>query len=237
MTEGRKPVKPVAPQTTQQNAMSKMMRINMIYMFMSIITLMIITNASMRDYIGSAMSFVFMPLVGFNYRLPLLTIVLMGAVIGAITSIPRYFFTDWIKMGRIQNRMRAFNKIYNEAMKSNQKDKVQKLQKMRMEMSMEQSQMSMSTMKPLMVLTVFTLLVFAWLYFFLSNLPYQIMAFPWDFNINIAHDYLSFSPYWVVAYFFTSLTVGYCVTMIIKYFDFSYKIRKYGRTLENENNN
>ena len=216
--------------------MSKMMRFQMVYMFISLISIFIITNATMRTYIGTTLGIVLMPLVGFNYQLPLITIVLVGVIIGFLTSIPRYFFTDWVKMGRIQNRMRSFNKVMSTAYKSNQRDKIQKLQKMRMEMSMEQTQISMNTMKPLLAFTIITLFLIAWLYYILDELAYQVIAFPWDFEINVASAHLWLMPYWIVVYFFAILVFGYIVTMFIKYFDFTYKIRKIERTTQYENN-
>ena len=217
------------PAMQQRQSMNKMMKFQMVYMLISLAMLFIIFNTTIRDALGSAMSVVFMPLIGFNYALPWMTITLMGVAIGLVTSIPRYFFTDWIKMGRIQNRMSAFNKVYSAAMRSGQKDKMQKLSKMRMEMTMEQSQLSMNTMKPLMVLTIFTLLFYVWLYYFLSLVPYQIISFPWNFNVNIVNDKIWLFPYWFLGYFLASLPVGYFATMVIKYFDFKYKIREIER--------
>lgn len=226
-----------AVEKSQQAAMGKMMRFQMIYMMVSIVTLIVIFNETIRNYIGVGMSVVLLPTLGFHYQLPIFTIIVVAIVIGLITSIPRYFFTDWIQMGRIQNRMRAFNKVYSQAMRSQQKDKVQKMQKMRMEMSIEQSQLSMNQMKPLMVLTIFTLLLFAWIYYFVIRVPYQIIAFPWDYNVNIATAHLWTFPYWFIADILATSAFGYLATSIIKYFDFSHKLRKAEKSESYENHN
>ncbi len=229
--------RPGMQKTPQQEAMSKMMRFQMIYMVISFASIFVITNGTLRGYIGTYIGYVLMPAFGFNFQYPLLTIVLVGVLIGLITSIPRYFFTDWLKMGKMQNRMRAFNKVINQAYKSQQKDKIQKLQKMRMDMSMEQTTLSMNTMKPLMVFTIFTLLLIAWLYYFLDALAYQVIAFPWDFEINVATAHLWLMPYWIMVYFIAIMVFGYLTTMIIKIFDFTYKVRKLERSLENADYN
>ncbi|MEM3676002.1 MAG: EMC3/TMCO1 family protein [Thermoplasmataceae archaeon] len=214
--------------SAQAQAMRSQTTFMMIYMVITMFSLIIITDTTLRNLIGSAMSYVLVPLIGFHYSYPLITIVLVGVLIGLITSIPRYFFTDWVRMGRMQQRMRHYNKLFQEAYRNNQRDKIQKLNKIRSEMSIEQMQLSMNTTKPLIVLTFFTLLLFAWVYYFISHLSYQIVAFPWDYNINIASSHISVMPYWVPAYFFSSLVVGYFATMIIKYFDFTFKLRKMG---------
>lgn len=221
----------------QQEAMSKMLRFQMIYMVISFGPLIVITNGTLRGYIGTYLGYVLMPVLGFNFQFPLLTIVLVGVLIGLITSIPRYVFTDWLKMGRIQNRMRAFSKVMNQAYRSQQRDKIQKLQKMRMEMSMEQTSLSMNTMKPLMVFTIFTLVLIAWLYYFLDALSYQVIAFPWNFEINVATAHLWLMPYWIMVYFIAIMVFGYLTTMVIKIFDFTYKVRKLERSLEHADYN
>jgi uncharacterized membrane protein (DUF106 family) len=165
--------------------------------------------------------------------------VLVGVLIGLVTSIPRYFFTDWIKMGRLQQRQQAFNKVFREAYRKNEKDKIQKLQKMRMQMSTEQMQQSMNTTKPLMVLSFFTLLLFAWVYYFIDRLNYKIVAYPWNFNINVVSSHISVAEYWMITYAFTSLVIGYLATMLIKYVDFTYKLKRMEKqeTIFNESYN
>lgn len=213
--------------TSSQDAMKKTMGFQFMYMFMMLIMLILLSQESIRNTIGSAMNVVLFPVFGFGYTMPLMTIFLIGILIGLITSIPRYLFTDWISMGRSQNRMKAFNKVYREAFKQNQKDKIAKLNKMRMDITMEQQQQSMNTMKPLMILTFFIFLIYYWLFVFVPALPYQIIATPWDTNINLATAYVWIAPYWMGIYFVASLVIGYFATMIIKYVDFSYKLKKY----------
>ena len=210
----------------QAQAQKSQLTFTMIYMLILLVNITIISNTTLRNDVGGALSVVLIPLIGFNYKYPLLTIVLVGVLIGLVTSIPRYFFTDWIKMVRLQQRQQAFNKVFREAYRNNEKDKIQKLQKMRMQMSTEQMQQSMNTTKPLMVLSFFTLLLFAWVYYFIDKLHYKIVAYPWNFNINVVSSHISIAEYWMITYAFTSLVIGYLATMLIKYFDFTYKLKK-----------
>lgn len=215
--------------TTQNDAMKKMLSFQMVYMMISLLMIFVVTNPTFRNIIGGGLNSVFLPTFGFDYNFPLLTLIISGVIIGLLTSIPRYFFTDWIEMGRIQNRMKAFNQAYRDAYRTNQKDKIQKLGKMRMDMTVQQQQVSMNTMKPLMVLTIFTFLIFIWLYVFIAALPYKNIALPWNLDINVAVAHVWIIPYWIVVYAPVSLVVGYFATMIMKYIDFSFKLRKYER--------
>jgi uncharacterized membrane protein (DUF106 family) len=214
-----------APRPVSQEQ-KKFMLFQMIYLMVSLSMIFVITSASLRSSIGLGLNSIFYPLVGFQGQYPILTIVVSGIMIGIIMSVPRYFFTDWLRMGRIQNRSRAFSKAYREAMAKNQRDKLQKMRKLQMDMMVESQMVSMNTLKPLMVLTIFIFLFFIWLYVFVADLSYQLITLPWASNVNIATSSVWVFPSWIVIYMFSNLTIGYFTTMIIKYVDFSYKLKK-----------
>ncbi len=215
---GRPPPPPIS------EAQKKLIRFQMIYLLISFSMLIIISEPALRIPIGNAANAVFGPTIGFNYRLPLLTLVIAGIMIGLVTSIPRYFFTDWMRYGRTQARSRAYSQAIREAYKTQQRDRIQKLNKMRMEMTMEQQQLQMQTMKPLMVLTILTIFIFIWLDVFIYSLPYSIVSFPWAKDVLITSSFLF--PVWIFIYFLASLVIGYFATMLIKYLDFSFKLRR-----------
>ena len=216
-----------SPPPPMSEAQKKMMRFQMIYLLITLLMLIFISTPSIRIAIGTGVDVIFSPLIGFNGTYPLLTIVFSGILIGLITSIPRYFFTDWIKMGEIQHRSRAFGKAIREAYRNNERDKINRLSKMRTEVMMESQAVTMNTMKPLMILTVFTLLIFIWLDVFIYTLPYDLISVPWSIGINIATGVAVFIPDWIVIYMLSSLTVGYFATMLIKYVDFKYRLEKF----------
>ncbi len=207
-------------------AQKKMMKFQMVYLLITFLMLIFISTPSIRLGIGNAANTVFAPLIGFNGAYPLLTIVSSGILIGLITSVPRYFFTDWIKMGEIQHRSRAFGKAIRAAYRNNERDKINRLSKMRTEVMMESQSVTMNTMKPLMILTIFTLLIFIWLDVFIYSLPYALITVPWYVGVNVASGEAWIIPDWIAIYMFASLTVGYFATMIIKYIDFKYRIEK-----------
>jgi len=69
-------------------------------------------------------------------------------------------------------------------------------------------------------------LIFIWLYVFILTLNYQVVAMPWDFDLNIVTTKVYIIPLWMALYTLGNLAVGYFVTMIMKYVDFTYKIKK-----------
>ncbi|BAB59496.1 hypothetical protein [Thermoplasma volcanium GSS1] len=213
----------------QQEAMKKMMSFQMLYMLIMLGSLFIVITPSSRDAVGNLLNVVLIPTIGFGYRYPLLSIILTGVIIGVILSIPRYFFTDWVKMGKMQNTMKAFNEAIRAAYRERDMKKINKLNSMRMQMSMDQYQLSMNTMKPLLVISVLTILFYAWLFVFVGKIPYNYIAFPWDFNINISTAHFWIMPYWIFMYFLTEIVVSYFITMIMKYIDFTLRLRRISR--------
>ncbi|MEM0139330.1 MAG: EMC3/TMCO1 family protein [Ferroplasma sp.] len=206
--------------------MTKFMMIEFIFMFAGLGLIFIISDPSIRNPIGKALNYVFMPVLGFNYNLPILTLMLTGIILGLISSIPRYFFTDWIKMGKAQLVSKAYSKAQREAFRSGDRARQQKLQKLSMQRQMDQAALSMNTMKPLMVTEIFFFLIFIWLYVFMLSLPYDYVSLPWNLNLNIVTAKIYIMPLWMGLYTLGNLAVGYFVTMIMKYVDFTYKLRK-----------
>ncbi len=206
--------------------MTKFMMIEFIFMFAGLGLIFIISDPSIRNPLGHYLNYVFMPLLGFNYELPILTLMLTGIILGLISSIPRYFFTDWLKMGKMQMISKAYSKAMREAYRSGDRTRQQKLQKMQMQRQMDQAALSMNTMKPLMVTEIFFFLIFIWLYVFMLTIHYQYVSMPWDLNLNIVTAKIYIMPLWMALYTLGNLAVGYFVTMIMKYVDFTYKLRK-----------
>ena len=210
----------------QNPQMTKFMMIEFVFMFAGLGLIFIISDPSIRNPLGHYLNYFFMPLLGFNYKLPILTLMLTGIILGLISSIPRYFFTDWLKMGKMQTISRAYSKAMREAYRSGDRGRQQKLQKMQMQRQMDQAALSMNTMKPLMVTEIFFFLIFIWLYVFMITISYQYVSMPWDLNLNIVTSKIYIMPLWMALYTLGNLAVGYFVTMIMKYIDFTYKLRK-----------
>jgi uncharacterized membrane protein (DUF106 family) len=210
----------------QNPQMTKFMMIEFVFMFAGLGLIFIISDKSIRNPIGHALNYFFMPLLGFNYDLPILTLMLTGIILGLISSIPRYFFTDWLKMGKTQMMSKAYSKAMRESYRSGDRAKQQKLQKMSMQRQMDQAALSMNTMKPLMITEIFFFLIFIWLYVFMLTIHYQYVSMPWNLNLNIVTSRLWVMPLWMALYTLGNLAVGYFVTMIMKYVDFTYKIKK-----------
>ena len=210
----------------QKEMMKSLTQTQMLYFGIFIFSMVVIYLAPLREAIGTALGTVLDPSIGFNFEFPVITLVLAGIIIGVVTAVPRYIFTDWLKMGKAQARTRAFSEALRKAYRENDQDKVKKLQKLRTEMTMEQQVVQMNNTKPLMFLSFFTILIFVWLFVFVYAMNYAYISTPWSPTVPLLGSFLGPMPYWVFLYFVANLVIGYFITMLIKFIDFTYKARE-----------
>ncbi len=210
----------------QKEMMKTLTQTQLLYFGIFIFSMVVIYLAPLREAIGSALGTVLDPSIGFNGQYPIITLVLSGVIIGVVTAVPRYIFTDWLKMGKAQSRTRAFSEALRKAYRENDQDKVKKLQKLRTEMTMEQQVVQMNNTKPLMFLSFFTILIFVWLFVFVYVMKFPYISTPWNPTVPLLGAFLGPMPYWVFLYFVSNLVIGYFITMLIKFVDFTYKARE-----------
>jgi uncharacterized membrane protein (DUF106 family) len=210
----------------QKEMMKTLTQTQLLYFGIFIFSMVVIYLAPLREAIGSALGTVLDPSIGFNFQYPVVTLVLSGVIIGVVTAVPRYIFTDWLKMGKAQSRTRAFSEALRKAYRENDQDKVKKLQKLRTEMTMEQQVVQMNNTKPLMFLSFFTILIFVWLFVFVYVMKFPYISTPWNPTVPLLGAFLGPMPYWVFLYFVSNLVIGYFITMLIKFVDFTYKARE-----------
>jgi uncharacterized membrane protein (DUF106 family) len=88
------------------------------FFILLMLAFLILFDPTIRETLGSAVGAVFYPAFGFGGDFPVLTIFIGGSVVICISAVIRHFATDWLAMAKTQDRMRAFQKEYREAMKS-----------------------------------------------------------------------------------------------------------------------
>jgi len=120
MTEG--PASPT-PAVPRQSSMSSL------YMMITLLMFMILFIPSLREALGIAAGFVLEPLFAFNYNYPLYTFLATGILVTLINTWARHHYTDWISMARMQAKMKAFNKVYREAVRKQDVNQIEKLKK------------------------------------------------------------------------------------------------------------
>lgn len=116
---------------------------------------------SVRIGIASALDQILFPLRGISFPFVLL---ILAAATGIYTSLIQRTTVNWKMMKDAQRRVREFTKELREAMKTQNKYKIKKLEKEREEVMRLQAEMSRQQFRPMIYAMVVTLPIFFWLW-------------------------------------------------------------------------
>ncbi len=212
MSDGQESVVP------RQSGMSGM------YMMFTFLMLMILFIPSLRYALGNIAGIVLEPVFSFNYQYPLYTFLATGILVTLINTWARHHFTDWINMARIQVKMKAFNKVYREAMQKQDLNKLEKLKKLQAKYMTENMAIQSNSMKATMFTMFIVISIFTWLWLFLqSKVSYTLIAIPWSNVIELNRVQYLF-PNWLLIYSALTMPLSWVVTYIFKFYEFRKKL-------------
>lgn len=185
-----------------------------IFLFMLI--LFVLLDPRLRAATGHAVGFALNPLIGFGGHLPILTILLASLVMVGASTLIRHLLVDWVKLARIQNTMRSFQKAMREARTKRDMKRVEDLQKFQSKLLTLQSELSKSQLKPMAGTMLVVIPVFAWLFEFITALPYQFFSAPWNPTVEMFQS--TVLPHWILFYGAISIPFGALLQKLLKYY-------------------
>ncbi len=207
--------------TPAPEARAKSFTSRYITIFAFLLALFVLFDQTLRSWLGQAVGYVLMPLIGFSGQYPIPTLFLAGIIMTGLTVVLRHFFTNYVAMAESQKIVNAFNKELRQARVDNNKYKVKKLTEMQPQILKRSMDMSSSQMK-LMPLTMLVVIpIFAWLAVFMGSISGQPQTFidvPWALNINL--NGTTVLPNWVLLYSLISIPFGQVLLRALKYFEF-----------------
>ena len=224
------------PQQTreQQQAMSSSMRTQMLYFMIMILLLFVYTVPTLRNLFAIPMTYILQPVIGFDFKYPLFTILGAALLTGFVNTIARHFFTDYFGMAEMQHKNKKLQQRYREAIHSKDKtemDSVRAEQSKSMQESMKYTQQQM---KPTFVTLLLTVLIFAWLIGFMfhaSHLtpPTTMMAYPFSNGStgDMMHPFFGFYI-WIGLYSLFSLVITYPLQYSIKLWYMTRSVKNQG---------
>lgn len=198
-----------------------------------ILGMVILIDPVARQATGAGVGLVLEPAIGFGRSLPALTVLLASGVMVVITSSVRHYFTDYLKLARNQEVMRAFQREMKSARKENNLHRIKKLTEKNKDLMQIQAEQSTAQLKPMALTMVVVVPIFAWLLVFLdpgsavpgqANVPCESLArVPWEqawcMDINIQASPLTFLPRWVALYSLFSIPIGQVIARVLKAHD------------------
>ncbi len=194
--------------------------------FIVMLAVVILLDAQLRDALGRIIGYGLMPLIGFNYAYPVITLFLAGMLMSALTIIVRHFFTNYVEQAESQRIVSAFNKELRTARLENNTFKMKKLMEQQSKIMQRSMKSSTTQLKLMPVTMVIVVPIFAWIAVFMANAPSAIVSVPWAYNVDLnAYTVL---PNWVLIYSLASLPFGQVVARLLRWADFRKRLAKIG---------
>lgn len=179
------------------------------------IAFLIIIDTNLRTALGNAVGFVLDPVIGFDHRYPVLTIMIAGTLMVLLTTTIRHFTTDWLEMAKFQSYMRAFQKEFGQARKDNNTYKMKKLGDKQADLMQKSQQVQMAQMRTMPITMLIVIPLFAWLLLFLTPLDYVFYTAPWNTRVDMFDTTLF--PHWILLYMTLSIPLGALVQKSMKF--------------------
>ena len=140
-----------------------------------------------------------------NFHLILLV---MAAITAVYASLIQKYTIDWDLMRNTQERVKVFQKDFREAQLSQNTYMLKKLDEQRQKMMEDQMKMSKQQFKPMAYISIISLPLFYWAYYYISGHANATMVFPfWGEQLLTSHAFLYFQK-WLYWYFICSLGVS-----------------------------
>lgn len=206
-----------------------------IFIFLGALLVFIMFDKSIGNALIEMVNVVFFPAFGFGGQYPIMTLLILGFIMIVISTVARHFMINWKQMAKDQKMLSAYQKEVNKATKENNQAKMKKLQEMNTEvLKLQQKQMFLQ-MKPMIVTMFAAIIIFRWLYHYMSIIPQEAISMPWDetwpLRETLFGQLCCFGgsggiPYWVAIYTLVSVPVGQVLMRGLKLWDFQRDLKK-----------
>lgn len=162
-------------------------------------------RTAVGEFVGILMNPI-LALVGQeNFHLILLV---MAALTAIYASLIQKYTIDWELMRNTQERVKVFQKEFREAQLSQNTYMLKKLDEQRKEMMEDQMKMSKQQFKPMAYISIISLPLFMWAYYYISGHGNATMVFPfWGEQLLTSQAFWVFQ-HWIYWYFISSLGVS-----------------------------
>jgi uncharacterized membrane protein (DUF106 family) len=175
-----------------------------------------ILGQQFREAVGQVVGILMNPLLAVVGQQNFYLVLLVMAVITAIyASLIQKYTMDWELMRNTQKRMTAFQLEFREAQLSQNTDALKKLEEQRKEMMDDQMKMSKQQFKPMAYISIISVPLLMWIYYYISSHGSATMVFPfWGTQLLTSHAFGPFQ-YWLYWYFISSLGISQFIRKVL----------------------
>jgi len=202
-----------------------------ITIFVFLLTFMIILDPNLSRGLGMMTAAALNPLFGFGGMFPVLTIFCAAVLTTGVSTIVRHYFSDWVKMAKMQKQNSALQKATMEAMRRRNLDKVQRLRQQGAQIRADNMSVQFAPMKSMVFTFLLFILVFAWLSSFIDSTVkvkgLTLFAVPWQYQTDLSASYVFAA--WLLLYMLFNIFLSQLFSRILKFFSFRKKLAEMKR--------
>jgi uncharacterized membrane protein (DUF106 family) len=200
---------------------------NMIWMMLSLGIMMMLLIGGIRKVVGDAVGVVFEPLIGFDGKYVIVTIMLAGIIMMTGSTVIRTLLSDTIKQTKNQKEMSAFNAELRKARIENNLYKIKKLTEMQPAMMSKSMDSSMKMMKTMPLTMLIVMPIISWVWIFMDKLAHQdislvTVSVPWASGVVITESLLF--PVWILIYMLVTIPFAQILGRAIRWFKFKKRL-------------
>lgn len=175
----------------------------------------ILLGPNFRIVIGQTVGILLNPILNIvgqhNFHLILLV---MATITGTYSSLIQKYTIDWNRMKDSQNRMKEFQREMREAQLSQNTFMLKKLQDQQKDMMAEQMEMSKKQFKPTAYISIISIPLLYWVYYYISGHGSATMVFPfWSSQLLTSHVWIL--PHWLYWYILCSFGISQIIRKIL----------------------
>lgn len=169
-----------------------------------------------RIVIGQTVGILLNPILNIvgqhNFYLILLV---MATITGTYASLIQKYTMDWDRMKDFQDRMKEFQKQMKEAQLSQNTVMLKKLQDQQKDIMAEQMEMSKKQFKPMAYISIISIPLLYWVYYYISSHESATMFFPlWGRQLLTSKIWIL--PHWLYWYILCSFGISQIIRKILK---------------------
>ena len=144
------------------------------------------------------------------------TVFILGSSIMIVNTVIRSFFMDPLKQAHHSHRSKQISQQMREARMSRDTAKIDKMQKLQMEMMPEQMAMQGAMMKPMMFTMIFIIGIFSWMADTVIDFRVDYVSLPWQPMWGFENRIMWIFPAWIATYITMSAPLGRIVDRHLK---------------------
>lgn len=204
-------------------------------MMVMLFMMLFLFDPGIRKSIGLTLHPALFPVIGFNYTIPMVTLICAGLLSISFSTIIRHFTTDWMELAKIQKTQSDFNKQMREARLANDTAKVKKLQDKQPEILRMSMKLSTTQMRVMPITMIFIIPIFTWLWIFMDGLVVSTISVPWASKVGLrTSPGWCFFPNWLILYSLLTIPFSQVLQRSLKLYKFRDRIAELPREEETE---